>query len=58
VPSLADWVAGLGPGVAGADPALVGAGEWLEWEETMAAGGVTLQVGRGREYTEARWWET
>jgi len=44
VPTLGEWVAAMGPGkVVGSDPLLVGTGIWLDWEETMALGGVTLK---------------
>ena len=60
--TLAEWVAALGEGEAGADPQLVregeeergekrfpykvGAGDWLEWSAAMAEGGVQLKVGQ------------
>jgi len=42
VPDLSNWIASLGSGLAGADPSLVGAEQWGEWEETMRKGGVSL----------------
>ena len=43
-PSLVSWVSQSQPGaVAGADPSLVGAGDWLDWEEELEEGGVELR---------------
>ena len=41
---LEDWVTGQGPDIiAGADPGLLGAGDWLSWADKMAGGGVELR---------------
>ena len=43
-PSLVSWVSqSQQSGVAGVDPSLVGAGDWLEWEEELQEGGVELR---------------
>merc|ERR1719187_934081 len=40
---LDTWISKLGPGnIAGADPNLVGAGDWLDWEENLSKGEVVL----------------
>ena len=40
---LSDWVSRAGAGnTAGADPALVGAGTWLDWRQSLEEGGVEL----------------
>ena len=41
--TLETWVSKSGPGTkAGADPRLVGAGDWLYWQDVMAEGNVEL----------------
>ena len=41
--NLEDWVTSQGPDIiAGADPGLLGAGDWLSWADKMAGGGVKL----------------
>ena len=41
--TLEDWVTAQGQGqLAGADPKLVGAGDWLDWKDKMEEGGVEL----------------
>ena len=39
--SLVKWVASKGSGnIAGADPALIGAQDWLDWDKAFEEGGV------------------
>ena len=41
---LEDWVTAQGPDIiAGADPGLLGAKDWLSWADKMAGGGVELR---------------
>ena len=43
--SLVSWLSQSGPGnVAGADPNLLGAGDWLDWREQMEKGEVELRA--------------
>ena len=41
--SIEDWISKTGSGnIAGADPELVGAGTWLDWDKVLEEGGVDL----------------
>ena len=41
--SLEKWISQTGTGnIAGADPNIVGAGDWLDWEKVLEEGGVEL----------------
>ena len=46
--SLVSWLAQAGPGeVAGADSALLGAADWLDWRDELEEGGVELRPTAG-----------
>ena len=41
--SIEEWMSKTGSGnIAGADPEIVGAGTWLDWEKALEEGGVEL----------------